>query len=49
MIRRITPNICDDCGALCSDNSLTYCHKKWLCINCFQKAQKESSVERKEQ
>lgn len=39
-IRRITPNICDACGALLSDNALTYCHKKWLCTNCFQKEQK---------
>lgn len=44
MIKKLTPNICDDCGALCSDNSLTYCHKKWLCLNCFQKAQKERTL-----
>ena len=39
----ITPNICDGCGRLLSDNSLTYCHKKWLCDECFQKEQKSNT------
>lgn len=38
--RVVTPNKCDGCDALVTDNSLTLYHKKWLCAYCFPKAQR---------
>lgn len=36
--------VCDVCKALCSDHVMTYCRKKWMCPDCFQKWQKSSDV-----